>query len=104
MNTLHYRFEQQVTKTPLMTALVGGEKTFTYQELNNRANQFARFLCDAVKTKEAIIAIMLDNSADTVITIYGVLKAGMAYLPIDPAAPTDRIHYAVRLRRELPDC
>ncbi|MCB2411218.1 non-ribosomal peptide synthetase, partial [Hymenobacter lucidus] len=87
-------FEEQVAQYAAQPALVHLDSTFTYQQLDERANQLAWYL----RTKYAIapnelVAIRLERSADWLITILGVLKAGGAYLPLDPEYPEERIAY-----------
>ncbi len=91
--TIHQLFEEQVEKTPDNIAVVYEEKSFTYRELNERANQLARVLRYKGVKSDSIIAIMVEKSLDMIVGIMGVLKSGGAYLPIDPEYPKDRIEY-----------
>ncbi|MBS4161824.1 AMP-binding protein, partial [Klebsiella pneumoniae] len=65
----------------------------TYRELDQKANQLAYVLRRKGVGKDDIIGIMLDRSADVIVSILGVMKAGGAYLPIDPEMPAARIQY-----------
>lgn len=86
-------FEEQVKKTPTKTALVFEDQSFSYEELNHKANQLGHYLIkNNVKAKD-IIAIMVNRSPEMIISILAVLKIGATYLPIDPEYPTDRINY-----------
>lgn len=90
---VHHLFEDQVARTPDAVALVHEGAQLTYRELNERANQLAHFLrraCD-IRTED-LVAIFLDRSFDVVIAILGILKAGAAYVPIDPAYPQARVN------------
>ncbi len=91
--TIHQLFEEQVEKTPDNIAVVYEEKSFTYRELNERANQLARVLRYKGVKSDSIVAIMVEKSLDMIVGIMGVLKSGGAYLPIDPEYPKDRIEY-----------
>jgi amino acid adenylation domain-containing protein/non-ribosomal peptide synthase protein (TIGR01720 family) len=86
-------FEEQVEKVPDKTAVVFEEKQLTYRELNERANQVARVLRRRGVTTDRIVGIMVERSIEMVVGILAVLKAGGAYLPIDPSYPQERIDY-----------
>lgn len=86
-------FEQQVERTPHNTALVYGESILTYEELNHKATNLAATLSNQHIHRETLIGIMTDRSFEMLIGILGILKAGYAYLPIDPDAPLQRIRY-----------
>ncbi len=83
-------FEQQVQQTPNKWAVRYGSQAVTYKQLNERANQLARFLVCKGVSKESIVGVMTDHAIETVIGILAVLKTGGAYLPIDPANPLER--------------
>lgn len=91
--TVSALFEDQVIKTPNSTAIVFGDKTLTYRELNERANQLARYIRRKGVTSNSIVGLMVNRSLEMVIGILGILKAGAAYLPLDPAYPKERINY-----------
>lgn len=86
-------FEDQVIKTPNHTAIVFGDKELSYSEVNERANQLARYIQSKGITRNSIIGLMVNRSLEMVIGILGILKAGAAYLPIDPGYPRERIAY-----------
>ncbi|MBU3166295.1 non-ribosomal peptide synthetase, partial [Clostridium estertheticum] len=86
-------FEKQVEKTPDNIAVVFEDKKLTYKELNERANSLARNLRKKGVGADAIVAIMAERSLEMIVGMLGVLKAGGAYLPIDPEYPEDRIKY-----------
>ena len=89
-------FEEQVEKTPDNIAVVFEKQKLTYKELNEKANSLARYLITEKKIKnDNIVLILLDRSLEMIISILAVLKAGAAYLPIDPKYPKDRIQYIV---------
>ena len=86
-------FEEQAVRTPGHTAVRFGEYELTYLELNQKANQMARMLQDQGVSKGEIVAIMIDRSLEMIIGIIGILKAGAAYLPMDPEYPKERVKY-----------
>lgn len=90
---IHELFEGQARSTPNHTALILGEKSLSYKELNERANQLARKLREKGVQADRIVGIMVNRSFEMIIGILGVLKAGGAYLPIDPVYPADRIQF-----------
>ncbi|MFJ8312134.1 MULTISPECIES: amino acid adenylation domain-containing protein [unclassified Streptomyces] len=86
-------FEQQVARTPDAVAVESGEQSLTYRELDARANRLARELVGRGVGPESVVALSLPRSADLVIALLGVLKAGGAYLPIDPKYPSTRLDF-----------
>ena len=80
-------FEQQVNKTPDHPALVYKEEVWTYKKLNEQANQLARNLRNKGIGREQIVGIMMNRSPELIVSILAVLKAGGAYLPVDPDYP-----------------
>ena len=88
---MHQIFERQVERTPTATAVVFGEETLTYEELNRRANQLAHYLQDRGVRADMPVGICLERSLEMVVGILGVLKAGAGYLPLDPEYPRERL-------------
>lgn len=91
--SIYELFEEQVKKTPDKTAIVDGECSISYRELNHKANKLARTLVGYGINKDEIIGILNTNSIETVICILAILKAGAAYLPIDVKYPVKRIEH-----------
>ncbi|MCB2311589.1 amino acid adenylation domain-containing protein [Clostridium tagluense] len=89
-------FEEQAIKTPDKVALEFKEERLTYRELNDKSNQLANYLSGNGVKKESIVGIMVSHSIELVVGILGVLKAGGAYLPIDPSYPIERINYMLQ--------
>ncbi|HEX4494606.1 MAG TPA: amino acid adenylation domain-containing protein, partial [Thermoanaerobaculia bacterium] len=89
-STLHGRFAAHARQVPESPALTCGDRTLTYGELDRRSNQLARWLRDQGAGPESRVGLSLDRSVDLVIGILGVLKAGAAYVPLDPASPEER--------------
>lgn len=91
---VHELFEEHVRRQPSREALVCGEERLTYGDLNRRANQLARYLLAHENvTPDTLIGICLDRSVEMVVSILAVLKAGGAYLPLDPSYPVERLSY-----------
>ncbi|MER5600610.1 non-ribosomal peptide synthase/polyketide synthase [Streptomyces sp. NPDC002265] len=86
-------FAAQVVATPDAVALVSGEVELTYRQLNVRANRFAHALIARGVGPEGTVAVALPRSVESVVAVLGVLKAGAAYLPVDPAYPQARIAF-----------
>ncbi|MFK3985732.1 non-ribosomal peptide synthase/polyketide synthase, partial [Micromonospora sp. NPDC050397] len=91
--TLSDLFEGQVARTPGATAVVFGDVEVSYAELNTRANRLARLLVERGVGPEVVVALVLPRSVDLVVAMLAAVKAGAAYLPIDPRYPVDRIAY-----------
>ena len=91
--TIHQLFEEQVGRTPNNVALVFGEKSMTYNELNAKSNQLARVLYAQGVKPGSIVGIMVERSFEMIIGILGILKSGGAYLPIDSEYPAERIKF-----------
>ncbi|KIH96845.1 hypothetical protein LP52_22765 [Streptomonospora alba] len=84
-------FEAAVAEGPDLPALVCEGESHVFAELNRRANRLAHELIARGAGPEAVVALLLPRSADTLVAILAVLKAGAAYLPIDPAYPDERV-------------
>lgn len=90
---VHELFETQADRLPNATALVFGDQSMSYGELDKKANQLAYFLQSKGIKPEWSVAICLERSLEMMIAILGVLKAGGAYVPIDPNYPQERIQF-----------
>jgi nonribosomal peptide synthetase DhbF len=84
-------FEAQAARTPGSVAVVDGAVSLTYADLNERANQLARLLIGRGIGSEQIVAVTVPRSADLIVALLAVLKAGAAYLPIDSGYPAQRV-------------
>lgn len=92
-HTIHRLFELQAERSPDRIAVQYGEVRLTYRELNKQANQLARVLIDKGVGRNEIVCVLAHTSPDTIVAILAILKAGAAYLAIDPEYPSDRIAY-----------
>jgi amino acid adenylation domain-containing protein len=86
-------FQTQVTRTPDAPAVIFEGRHLSYAELNHRANRLARLLISNGAGPERFVAIAMPRSPDMIVAVLAVLKAGAAYVPVDPAYPSDRIAY-----------
>lgn len=93
---LHQEFENQVNKTPEAVALEYRDRKLTYAELDQKANQVAHYLQKQGIGPEMLVGICVNRSPEMIIGLLGVLKAGAAYVPIDPAHPKERIAFMLR--------
>ncbi|WP_283591502.1 non-ribosomal peptide synthetase [Clostridium butanoliproducens] len=93
--TIHELFEEQVKRTPNNIAVVCENNKLTYSELNAKANKLARVLRENGVETNSIVGIMIERSLEMIVGMIGVLKAGGAYLPIEPEYPKDRIKYMI---------
>src|SRR5215470_2317004 len=91
--TIHQLIEEQVRRTPDAVALQAGAEQVTYAELNRRANQLARRLMRQGAGPEARVGLCLERGVEMVVGLLAALKAGAAYVPLDPAYPIDRLGY-----------
>ncbi|MET3441654.1 amino acid adenylation domain-containing protein [Variovorax paradoxus] len=92
---VHRLIEQQVVRHPDAAALVFGERTLSYGELNARANRLAHHLISLGVKPEAQVGIAVERSVDMVVGLLAILKAGGAYVPLDPEYPAERLAYMV---------
>lgn len=86
-------FEEQAQINPDAPALILDGEKMTYRQLNSAANRLARYIRKTANGENPIIAIVLERSFDMIIAVIAVLKAGGAYLPVDPKYPLQRISY-----------
>jgi amino acid adenylation domain-containing protein len=86
-------FEEQVRERPEAVAVVLGERSLTYGELNRRANQLGHYLREQGVGPEVCVGLCVERSLEMVVGLLGVLKAGGAYVPLDAGYPTERLAY-----------
>ncbi len=107
-------FEQQVARTPNATAIIFEDQQLTYAELNAGANKLAHYLRGLGVGPDSLVGISIERSLELAIGVLGILKAGAAYVPLDPTFPKDRLAFMIedtnvpvlltsqRLAKELP--
>lgn len=91
--TLTHVFEETVERFPQQVALQAGNLRLTYAELNSRANRLARVLRTKGSQPDAIIGLYAERSPEMIVGMLAILKAGAAYLPLDPHYPAERIRF-----------
>ncbi|MCM3338070.1 amino acid adenylation domain-containing protein [Paenibacillus sp. MER TA 81-3] len=90
---IHEWFEQQAALRPDKIAVVYGEHALTYVGLNEQANRLAHYLRKRGAGPETMVGLCMERSLDLVVSILGILKAGAAYVPLDPVYPTERLSF-----------
>ncbi|MEU2065278.1 condensation domain-containing protein, partial [Streptomyces sp. NPDC013455] len=96
VDLVHALFERQASRTPDAMAIVSQGSRVAYGELEARANRIAHYLIGQGIGADAVVGLCLPRGVDMIAAILGVWKAGAAYLPVDPAQPTDRIAFMLR--------
>jgi amino acid adenylation domain-containing protein len=91
--SIHQLFEEQALERPNATALEYAHGRWTYAELDREANRVAHHLIASGVAPEARVALCLNRSPEAIVAVLGILKAGAAYMPIDPHYPKDRIAF-----------
>ena len=94
--TLDAAFAEQVRRTPSALAVIGRDgEEIGYAELDARSTRLARWLCARGERPEQVVGVRMERSAETIVALLAILKAGGVYLPLDPAYPRDRLDYMV---------
>ena len=88
---IHQQFEQQVLRNPSAIALYANGENWTYQDLNQKANQIAHQLLSQGVQANSLVAISIGRSPFQIAALLGIIKAGAAYLPLDPSYPKARL-------------
>ncbi len=113
---MHSEFERRATEDPHTTALICNGRQISYGELNARADHAAAALQSMGVGPDTLVGVYIDRSIELMVATLGVLKAGAAYVPLDPAFPTDRIEFMIEdsampivmthsdIRHALPHC
>src|SRR6185369_1630565 len=94
--SLIQHFEHQVERTPMSVAVVADDQRLSYDELNRRANQLAHRLKKMGVGPDTLVGVCMERSVEMVVALYGVLKSGGAYVPIDPEYPHQRVEFMLR--------
>lgn len=88
-------FEKQVVNTPQKIAVDFEDEQLTYQQINERSNQLAHYLKSRGIREEALVPLCIERSVEMIVGIMGILKAGGAFVPIDPSYPIKRISFMI---------
>ncbi|RJX83248.1 amino acid adenylation domain-containing protein, partial [Pseudomonas sp. LS-2] len=90
---VHHLIEHRAQRQPLASALVAGEQTLSYTQLNARANQLAHRLIELGVGPEVRVGVAMPRNSELIVALLAVFKAGGAYVPLDPDYPQDRVAY-----------
>ncbi|MCJ0890810.1 non-ribosomal peptide synthetase [Rhodococcus sp. ARC_M5] len=99
--TLLADFEHCVARCPDRTAVTFEDRSLTYRELDRASNRVARHLLDVGVTPDRAVGLAMRRSLDLVVAMYGIIKAGGAYIPLDTEHPTDRLTYMLDTARPV---
>jgi amino acid adenylation domain-containing protein len=94
--TVHHIFGWQARRSPESVAVVYREQQLSYEELERRSNQLAHHLRRLGVGPEARVGLLLERSVEMMVVLLGVMKAGGAYLPLDPAYPVERLEWMLK--------
>ena len=97
--TIHQAFREWAARTPDANAVVASDRSLTYRELDEESNRLANFLRAQGVAREDSVGVMLKRSADMVVALLGILKAGGCYLPLDPGLPVNRVRHILNEAR-----
>ena len=92
-STLDQEFSRQAKATPDKVAVQFENESLTYRDVENRSNQIARFLQQQGVSTGDLVGICVERSAEMLVTLFGIMKSGAGYVPLDPAYPDDRLAY-----------
>ncbi len=95
-SSIHQWIEAQAQQTPNNIAVVFENQSLTYQELDTKTNQLANHLISLGVKPEDIVALCVERSIDLIIGILGIIKAGGAYLPLDPTLPSEALTFRLQ--------
>jgi amino acid adenylation domain-containing protein len=90
---IHQLFEEQATRSPYAIAVIYEDRQITFAELDARANQLANYLQRRGVGPESIVAVCMERSIETIVALLGILKAGAAFVPVDPSYPAERVAF-----------
>ncbi len=93
---VHQLVAKQAAATPEAVAVVMGDQTLSYRELNERANQLAHLLQTLGVGPDVLVGLCIERSLDLIVGLLGILKAGGAYVPLDPGYPLERLAFMLR--------
>ena len=87
--------DRQAAASPDAPAVLFEDRHVTYGEIESRANQLARHLKERGVGPDVLVGLLVDRSIDMVVALFGVMKAGGTYVPLDPVFPRDRLSYMI---------
>ncbi len=90
---VHELFEARAARTPEAVAVMFNDERLTYRELNQRANQLAHYLRGVGVGAEVLVGVLLERSLEMVVAVLGILKAGGAFVPLNPTHPEERLRF-----------
>src|SRR5687767_898936 len=93
---VHQLVEDAASRNPDALAVIDRDTSLSYRQLDRRSNQIAHLLADHGVNRGDRVGLYLDKSVESVVAVYGVMKAGAAYVPLDPDAPVSRLAYITR--------
>lgn len=96
LSNVHELFATRAASQPDSIAVVFGDQQLSYAELDGRANQLASYLRDSGVGPDSVVMVHLERSVDTIVGLLGTLKAGAAYLPVEPGVPDSRVETFVK--------
>ncbi len=96
VDAIEHAIGEQGKSDPNAVAVVCGANQLSYRQLNSRSNQLARYLRRIGAGPEVAVGVCLERSADQVVAMLGIARAGAAYVPLEPDAPADRLHFMTR--------
>jgi natural product biosynthesis luciferase-like monooxygenase protein len=92
---VHELIEEQVKRTPNDTAVIFQDVSYSYEALNSRANQLAHYLIQQGVGVGSLVGVLMERSEHLPVALLGILKAGAAYVPLDPHYPLERLHFMI---------
>jgi amino acid adenylation domain-containing protein len=92
---IHDLVDERAQRDPAAVAVVASDATLNYEALNTRANRLAHLLRQRGVSEGALVGLCLDRTSDLPVALLGILKAGAAYVPVDPAHPAERLRYTL---------
>ena len=98
-STIQQEFELQVSKSPDEIAVVFENRRMTYRELDRQSNQLAHYLCREGVHAESLVGVHMERSPEMIVSLLGILKAGAAYVPLDPRQPKVRLRQMIEESR-----
>ncbi|MGH9004061.1 MAG: AMP-binding protein, partial [Acidimicrobiia bacterium] len=87
------RFEHRADRSPGAVAVIAGDRSCTYADLDVAANRLAHHLQEVGAGPDVVVGVCLERGVDLVVGFLGILKAGAVYLPLDPAHPPERLAF-----------